>query len=210
MTSGSNSGPAVTAFLVTGALLVTGAACSGPPPERLPQALPQVETGWDRAVLTAQSEVPGAKLLSVRITDASGPDPVWLTRVADQQGTVHAVRVEAIRGRFLGTSVPSGQSTARKTSTAALISSAKVLPYDAVDKVKQPDFGKVTDVGLEKGRQGRTVWSVTIVTVQGSPARVYQVDALTAEVVDSRTVASGTPQGSEPAGPAVSASKSPG
>jgi uncharacterized membrane protein YkoI len=206
----ARSASAVAAFLLTGALLATGAACeSGPPPERRSQALPQVETRYDRAALTALSEVPGTKLLSVRITDTSTPDPVWLTQVADQQGTVHTVRVDATHGRFLDTSVPAGQSPARKAGTAALVASAKVLPEDAVDEVKQPDFGKVTAVDLEKGVQGRTVWSVTIATLQSEQTQSYQVDAVTSEVVHSSTSPGNSAVPSEPASPPASPSGSP-
>ncbi|WP_225813596.1 PepSY domain-containing protein [Streptomyces spinosus] len=201
--------PALAGFLATGALLVAGTACQSQPPEHRPEALPQVEAPYDRAVLTALSEVPGTTLLSVRVTDVSSPNPVWLTRVAEQNGTVHAVRVDAIHGRFLGTSVPGDQGQAQKARMAALIASAKVLPHDAVDKVKQPDFGKVTDVSLEKDNQGRPVWSVTIDTVQGGQTHVYQIDAVTSKVVHSSTVPGNSSVPREPASPPASSSGSP-
>ncbi|MFR0357337.1 PepSY domain-containing protein [Streptomyces sediminimaris] len=199
---------ALAACLVTGALLTTGAGCQGPPPEHRPEALPQVETRYDRAVLTSLSKVPGTKLLSVRVTDTSSPDPVWVTRVADDKGTVHAVRVDAVEGRFLGTSVPA-QPPALKPDTAALLASAKVSPEEAVDKVKRPEFGKVTDVSLEKGYQGRTVWAVTYVTVRSGQTHSYQVDAVTSEVVHSRTTPGNSTIPSEPASPPASPSGSP-
>ncbi|MFJ7150292.1 PepSY domain-containing protein [Streptomyces sp. NPDC100445] len=200
---------ALAGFLATGALLVTGTACQSQPPEHRPEALPQVEARYDRAVLTALSEVPGTKVFSVRVADLSSQKPVWLTRVAEPNGTVHTVRVDAIHGRFVDTSVPADQSSARKSRIAALIASAKVLPHDAVDKVKEPDFGKVTDVSLEKGYQGRTVWSVTIDTVQGGQTHVYQIDAVTSKVIHSSTIPGDSAIPSEPASPPASSSGSP-
>ncbi|MEU0112638.1 PepSY domain-containing protein [Streptomyces bobili] len=204
----AKSASAAAAFLVTGAFLAAGAACEGPPPEHRPEALPQVETRYDRAVLTAQSEVPGTKLVSVRVTDVSTPNPVWLTQVADENGTVQAVRVDAVDGRFLSASSPADQSPAQKSRTAALVASAKVLPEDAVDKVKKPDFGKVTDVSLGS-YQGRTVWSVTIATVRSGQTRTYQIDAATSEVVRSRTIPGSSSVPSAPASPPASPSDSP-
>ncbi|MFF9408085.1 hypothetical protein ACF1B0_21550 [Streptomyces anandii] len=200
---------AVTAFLVTGALLAMGAACQGPPKEHRPEALPQVETPYDHAVLTALSEVPDTKLVSVRVTDVSTPDPVWLTQVADAQGTVHAVRVDAVGGKFLDASVPADQSPAQKSRTAALVASAKVLPQDAVDKVKRPDFGKVTAVSLEKGENNKTVWAVTIATVESGRTHSYQIDAVTSKVLSSSTSPGNSSIPKEPASPAASPSGSP-
>ncbi|MHC3474856.1 PepSY domain-containing protein [Streptomyces sp. 7R007] len=140
----------------------------------------------------ALDEVPGSKLLSVGLRQLSGPRPVWFTRVAAKDGTVYIVRVDASLGGVVGTAVPPGQAAAGKARTAALVASAKVLPEEAVDKVapeaaQDPHFGKVTAVRLEKGRADRTVWSVTVATVQSQPTHTYQVDALTKEVVASRS-----------------------
>lgn len=200
---------ALAACLVTGALLTTGAGCQGPRPEHRPEALPQVETHYDRAVLTSLSKVPGTRLLSVRVTDTSTPEPVWVTRVADGKGRVHTVRVDAVHGRFLGTTAPAPQPSALKPDTAALLASAKVPPEKAVDEVKEPEFGKVTAVSLEKGAKGRTVWAVTIVTVRSGQTHSYQVDAVTSEVVRSRTTPGNSTVPSEPASPPASPSGSP-
>ncbi|TQJ91274.1 PepSY domain-containing protein [Streptomyces sp. SLBN-31] len=183
------------ALVIAGALL---AGCSGPPPGRRPEVLQQVQVRYDRAVRKALDEVPDSRLLSVGLRRVSAPEPVWLTRVATRDGTVHVVRVDATLGRLLSTSDKTGQSAQGRKSTAALASSAKLLPEEAVDKVastatKDPHFGKVTDVALEKGQDDRTVWSVTVATVQSAPTITYQVDAVTAEVVDSHSAVTSPP-----------------
>ncbi|MEV6791919.1 PepSY domain-containing protein [Streptomyces sp. NPDC051320] len=180
---------------VAGSLLSVGAGCSGPPPDRQPEALPQVDAHYERAVSKALDEVPGSRLVSVRITDTSRPEPVWRTRVSDKDGTIHVVHVDAFDGGLLDKSVPAGQPSAQKARVAALAASAKLLPEEAVDRVKKPDFGKVTDVSLEKGPHDRTVWSVTVATIQHGETHVYQVDAMTGKV-DSQTLS--VPPTSEP------------
>ncbi|MEV8564784.1 PepSY domain-containing protein [Streptomyces sp. NPDC051322] len=155
----------------------------------------------------ALDEVPGSRLVSVQITGPTAPEPVWRTRVTDKDGTIHVVRVDAFDGGLLDKSVPAGQPPAQKARIAALAASAKLLPEEAVDVVKKPDFGKVTDVSLEKSRHDRTVWSVTVATVQHGETHTYQVDAMTGKV-DSQT-SSSLPPTSEPASSVSSPSDSP-
>lgn len=179
-------GTGVSALVVVGALLATGAACDGPPPSPHPEVLPQVETPYDRAVREALDEVSGSRLLSVALRRVSEPQPVWHTRVAAQDGTVHLVRVDAVHGRLLGTAVPDGQSAADKERVSALAASAQV-PEEAVERVKGPDFGKVTGIRLEEGRQHEAVWSVDVTTVRRDDTQTYLVDAVTKDVLDRRT-----------------------
>jgi uncharacterized membrane protein YkoI len=181
--------PVALVLLVTCALLT---ACSGPPPASRPEVLPQVEVRFDRAVRKALDEVTGSRLLSVGLRRPSQPEPVWRTEVATQDGTVRVVRVDAVFGHLLGTTMPTDHSPGEKSRTAALVESAKVLPEEAAERVaakamEEPHFGKVTAVRLMKGSRGRTVWSVTVATVGHQPTHTYQVDAVTTKVVDSRT-----------------------
>ncbi|MFE0812172.1 PepSY domain-containing protein [Streptomyces sp. NPDC058794] len=179
--------PWVSASVAVGVLLLTGAGCEGPPPSPRPEVLPQVETPYDRAVREALDEVSGGHLLSVALRGATEPEPVWYTRVADRDGTVHVVRVGAVHGRLLGSSVPGGQSAADKERAAALADSAEVLPEEAVEQVKSPDFGKVSGIRLERDRQARTVWSVEVTAVRRDDTQTYLVDAVTKDVLDRRT-----------------------
>ncbi|WP_146608225.1 hypothetical protein [Streptomyces sp. NTH33] len=194
------------AVAVTGAL---GAACSGPPAAKNPEALPRVEIRYAQAVLKALDKVPGSHLLSVGLGGLSGPRPVWRTRVAADDGTVRLVRVGAIHGELLGVGPPTGQSAADKARVASLVKEVKVLPEDAVDKVKQPDFGQVTDVRLEKGTGGKTVWSITIATVRHGLTHNYQVDAVTSQVVSERTVGTIPPSAPNTAAPGTAGAPSP-
>jgi hypothetical protein len=57
------------------------------------------------------------------------------------------------------------QSTAEKERNAALITATRLLPEEAVEKVKKPEFGKVTDIRLENTLESRTVWSITLATI---------------------------------------------
>jgi uncharacterized membrane protein YkoI len=180
-------GTGVSTLVVAGALFTTGAACDGPPPSPRPEVLPQVEAPYDRALRKALDEVPGSRPLSVALRRVSDPQPVWHTRVAARDGTVHVVRVEAVQGRLLGTVVPDGQSAAAKERVSALVASAKVLPEEAVEQVKGPDFGKVTGLRLEKDRRDETVWSVDVTAVRRDDTQTYLVDAVTKDVLDRRT-----------------------
>lgn len=179
--------PYALTLVVTGTLLTAGVACSGPPPVSQTKPFPQVQARYDRAVAKALDEIPDSRLLSVTLTDTSAPEPVWRTRVSSKDGTVHMVRVDAVRGTVLATGVPSGQTPTRKAHNTTLTASAKLLPQEAVDTVRQPEYGTVTDVRLATGRQRKTVWSVTITSNPRAQRHVYQVDAVTAGVVDSHT-----------------------
>ncbi len=185
------SGPRPRAvILAVAGLLVT--ACSGPPSSTHSEVYPQVEFPFDRAVRKALAEVPDSKLFSVVLRQVSSPEPAWRTEVATKDGTVHLVRIDATLGRLLSTAVPADQSPEEKARTAALVEAAKVLPEEAAEKVaakamEDPRFGKVTEVRLMQYRMERLVWSVTVAAIAPEKTHTYQVDALSAKVVDSRT-----------------------
>lgn len=153
-----------------------------------------MEAPYDLAVSKALDEVPRSEFVSLSLRP-SDVRPEWLVRVADDTGSVRLVRVAATDGRLLGTSVPAGQSAGLKKRTAELVAAVRVLPEEAVDKVKKPDFGKVSGIALEEGPRGEPVWSVTVALVEPIRERVYEVDAVTSEVLSSLTTGgdSGTP-----------------
>ncbi|MBH5131845.1 hypothetical protein AB0E99_06010 [Streptomyces sp. NPDC030592] len=182
----SRTGLVLSALLTGGLLLVTGSACSQPPPARAPEVLPQVEAPYDLAIGKALDEVPHSEFVSLSLRP-SDVRPTWLVRVADDTGSERLVRVSATDGRLQGTSVPAGQSAGTKKRTAELVAAARVLPKEAVDKVKRPDFGKVSGMALHEGSGGQPVWSVTVALVEPLRERVYEVDAVTAEVLSSLT-----------------------
>ncbi|MFC8220083.1 hypothetical protein ACFUTY_18165 [Streptomyces sp. NPDC057362] len=182
----SRSGLVLSALLTGGLLLVTGSACSQPPPARAPEVLPQVEAPYDLAIGKALDEVPRSEFVSLSLRP-SDVRPTWLVRVADDTGSERLVRVSATDGRLRGTSVPAGQSAGTKKRTAELVAAARVLPKEAVDKVKRPDFGKVSGMALHEGSGGQPVWSVTVALVEPLRERVYEVDAVTSEVLSSLT-----------------------
>ncbi|CAL9402657.1 hypothetical protein [Streptomyces sp. enrichment culture] len=182
----SRSGLVLSALLTGGLLLVTGSACSQPPPARAPEVLPQVEAPYDLAIGKALDEVPRSEFVSLSLWP-SDVRPTWLVRVADDTGSKRLVRVSATDGRLRGTSVPAGQSAGTKKRTAELVAAARVLPKEAVDKVKRPDFGKVSGMALHEGSGGQPVWSVTVALVEPLRERVYEVDAVTSEVLSSLT-----------------------
>lgn len=186
----SRTGLVLSALLTGGTLLVTGSACSQPPPARPPEVLPQVEAPYDLAVGKALDEVPRSEFVSLSLRP-SDVRPTWLVRVADGTGAVRLVRVSATDGRLLGTSVPAGQTAGTEKRTAELVDAARVLPKEAVDKVKRPDFGKVSGIALHKGSRGQPVWSVTVALVEPVRERVYEVDAVTSEVLSSLTAGAG-------------------
>ncbi|WP_431990829.1 PepSY domain-containing protein [Streptomyces albogriseolus] len=180
--------------LVLGAVLL--ASCSGPPPASRPEVLGQVEFSFDRAVREALDEVPRSKLFSVEVRQVSGPDPVWRTEVATDDGTLHVVRIDASLGRLLDTFEPPEQPPARKARTAAQVKAAKVLPEEAAEKadataVENPHYGKVTALRLTRGKEDEPVWSVAVMTIRPEHTHIYQVDAVTGDVIDRRTTRPG-------------------
>ncbi|WP_129311200.1 PepSY domain-containing protein [Streptomyces sp. L2] len=196
-------------FVVAAALLAgTAAACSGPPPTHPSEVLPQVETEYDRAIRKALDEVSGSRLVSVGLSRVNTVAPVWRTSVATEDGTEHLVRVGAAGGDVLGADVPAGQSAASKTRTGTLVAGAKLLPEEAVDRVRMPEYGKVTDVRLEKDATGRTVWSVTIETVGPHRVHAYRVDAVTGEVTGVAPAGSASPAPSPSSTPSPSGTPS--
>ncbi|MEU6284495.1 PepSY domain-containing protein [Streptomyces sp. NPDC047028] len=195
-------------FVVAAALLAGTAACGGPPPTHPSEVLPQVATEYDRAIRKALDEVSGSKLVSVELSRVNTVAPVWRTSVATEDGTEHLVRVGAAGGDVLGADVPAGQSAASKTRTGTLVAGAKLLPEEAVDRVRMPEYGKVTDVRLEKDATGRTVWSVTIETVGPHRVHAYRVDAVTGEVTGVAPAGSASPAPSPSSTPSPSGTPS--
>ncbi|MEU3254861.1 PepSY domain-containing protein [Streptomyces sp. NPDC006997] len=176
-------------LLTTGVLV---AACDGPPPAHRPEVLRQVDATYDRAVRKALAEVPGAKLYAVGLRDGATAQPVWRAEVVAPDDSLRVVRVDASLGDVLGPTEPADRPPAERTRTAGLVSDAEVLPEDAVEKaaagaVHDPHYGKVTGVRLARDRENRAVWSVTVAAIDPRRTRTYDVDAVTAEVVGSRT-----------------------
>jgi len=171
-------------------LIAAGAALTGCTDYRLEpptEVLAQVEFPYDAAFARAQQEVPDSRPFSLGLRGADRAVPVWYGRVVTPDGTVHEVRMDAVRGRVLGESVPAGQSASAKSRAAALTAHAELLPSEAVKKVKEPDFGKVTQIGLTNGRTGGTgdaaVWRITVAALRRDDLRTYRVDAVTGEVL---------------------------
>jgi uncharacterized membrane protein YkoI len=171
------------------ALLIAGpvlAGCDNARMEPPAEVLPQVEFGYEEAFDKALHEVPDTLPLSLDLRSADRPQPVWYARVATSDGTVHEVRLDAVRGGVLGTEVPTGQTASTKSQVKELTEQAELLPSEAVEKVAEPYFGKVTRIGLTAGRGGATVWSVTVAKTGPHDLGTYQVDAVTGEVTGSR------------------------
>ncbi|WP_406308374.1 PepSY domain-containing protein [Streptomyces griseoaurantiacus] len=170
-------------------LLAAGVALTGCTDYRLEpptEVLPQLEFPYDEAFAKARHEVPDSRPFSLGLRDSDAPAPVWYGRVVTPDGTVHEVRMDAVRGRVLGTSVPAGQSASAKARTAALTERARLLPSEAVGRVKEPYFGKVTQIELSEGRRKAVVWRITVAAIRQDDLRTYQVDAVTGEVLSVR------------------------
>ncbi|AMW14575.1 hypothetical protein A4E84_36935 [Streptomyces qaidamensis] len=63
----------------------------------------------------------------------------------------------------------------------------------AATAVEDPRYGKVTAVRLTRGKEDKPVWSVGVTTIRPENTHIYQVDAVTGEVVRSRTTKPGPP-----------------
>ncbi|WP_030379074.1 MULTISPECIES: PepSY domain-containing protein [unclassified Streptomyces] len=170
------------------ALLLAGVTLTGCTDYRLApptEVLTQVEFPYDEAFTKAEHEVPDSEPYSMSLRGADEPVPVWYGRVATSDGTVHEVRMDATQGRVLGEEVPAGQSAAAKSRVAGLLAHAELLPSEAVEKIKEPYFGKVTQIELTDGKDDATVWRITVAEIHQDDLSTYQVDAVTGEVLTS-------------------------
>jgi uncharacterized membrane protein YkoI len=171
------------------AILLT--SCGNEKLDQQAEVLPAVEIEHDQAIRQALAEVPADRLVALELRGLEGGDPVWRSEVATRDGTVHLVRTDASTGRLLSTEIPPAQDSDSKSKTLDLLKEVEILPEEAAREVTKPDFGKVTAIHLEEkeNEKANIVWSINVATIEKSNVHVYDVDAVTGEILDRRSAA---------------------
>ncbi|QGV78743.1 PepSY domain-containing protein [Streptomyces ficellus] len=174
------------------------AGTASPPGQTRDQAerkalLGATEVTWDKAAATAVAEVPRGKLADIELTwarPASGsPSPAgspgtgartpeWEATVAAQDGTAHAVRVDAVSGKVTSSLTDPDQDAEDKQEWAARLGAATVTPQQAAQTATGRTKGTVSAVQLDD-----EVWSVDVVTTNDWNKTTYDVDARTGKIV---------------------------
>jgi uncharacterized membrane protein YkoI len=174
---------AATTAAAAAALVGVLAGCSGEAGDTRREVIPAAEVEYSQAIRTSVAEVPRSELIAAELQTPDKETPVWRSRVATDDGTVHVVRLDASTGRLLGTESARGQSSSDKARVRSLLERATIRPEEAVREVTEPDFGKVSAVELGE-RNGRVIWSVDVVTVEEDNVHVYTIDATNGKVLN--------------------------
>ncbi|MFE7521428.1 PepSY domain-containing protein [Streptomyces halstedii] len=90
--------------------------------------------------------------------------PKWMAQVAETDGTVHIVTIDAVSGDVLDSKPEANQSDADKQQTADRIAKVKEMPQQAAQVATDKKKGIVTSVDLDENDSQTLVWKVDVVT----------------------------------------------
>ncbi|MFF2717344.1 PepSY domain-containing protein [Streptomyces sp. NPDC058011] len=115
--------------------------------------------------------------------------PVWVAEVAEKDGTVHTVRINAVDGKVIEARVDADQDAEDKKQTADRLAQATQTPEQAAKVATEKKKGTVTSVGLDEadGNDGSSVvWSVDVVGSDWKKT-TFDVDAKNDTIVREET-----------------------
>ncbi|MFG3251233.1 PepSY domain-containing protein [Streptomyces sp. NPDC048187] len=163
---------------------------------------------WDKAADTAVKEVPEGKLVDLELkrTDAdataspsgspsgsaspSMPNPApsagapeWEAKVAQTDGTLHRIDIDAVSGKVFRTMVDPDQDADDKTQVSDWLDKAKQTPQQAVKAATAKAKGTVTHVELGDNDDQQVVWSVDVVDKGNWNKASIDVDAANGKVL---------------------------
>ncbi|MGB8946916.1 MAG: PepSY domain-containing protein [Streptomyces sp.] len=115
---------------------------------------------------------------------AAGPQ--WVAEVAEKDGTVHEVRIDAVSGKVISSAPESDQDAGDKKETADWLSRVKQSPEQAAKAATGKKKGTVTSVGLDDKDGGALVWSVDVVTDDWNKTD-FEVDAVKGTITHEET-----------------------
>ncbi len=159
---------------------------------------------WDKAADTAVKEVPEGKLVDLELkrvdatataspTGSPSPSmpnpapsqgaPEWEAKVAQTDGTLHWVHVDAVSGKVFRTQVDPDQDADGKTEVADRLKQAKQTPQQAVKAAMNEAQGTVTHVELGDNDQQQVVWAVDVVSKDNWNKTTVDVDAANGKVL---------------------------
>ncbi|CAL9662569.1 PepSY domain-containing protein [Streptomyces sp. G3] len=166
---------------------------------------------WDKAADTAVKEVPEGKLVDLELkrTDAdataspsgsptgsaspSMPNPApsegapeWEAKVAQSDGTLHRIDIDAVSGKVFRTMVDPDQDPDDKTQITEWLDKAKQTPQQAVKAATAKAKGTVTHVELGDNDDQQVVWDVDVVDKKSWDKTSVVVDAANGKVLSQK------------------------
>ncbi|AIV38181.1 PepSY domain-containing protein [Streptomyces sp. R1] len=166
---------------------------------------------WDKAADTAVKEVPEGKLVDLELkrTDAdataspsgsptgsaspSMPNPApsegapeWEAKVAQSDGTLHRIDIDAVSGKVFRTMVDPDQDPDDKTQITEWLDKAKQTPEQAVKAATEKAKGTVTHVELGDNDDQQVVWDVDVVDKKNWDKTSVVVDAANGKVLSQK------------------------
>ncbi|MFI7387380.1 PepSY domain-containing protein [Streptomyces sp. NPDC049813] len=148
--------------------------------------VPRAKVGYDKAMTAAVQAVSGSKPVSIELKGPSGK-PGWDAKVATDDGTESAVRVDAVTGEAGRPRTEADQDSDDKKELAGWLTKAMVTPQQAADTATEKTDGTVTSVELDDTDQGGPMWSVDVVTTKDWNKTTYDIDATDRKVLRRHT-----------------------
>ncbi|MEU0157294.1 PepSY domain-containing protein [Streptomyces sp. NPDC006261] len=112
--------------------------------------------------------------------------PVWVAEVAEKDGTVHTVRINAVDGKVIEARVDADQDAEDKKQTAEWLTQATQTPEQAAKVATEKKKGTVTSVGLDDNDGNGVIWSVDVVGSDWKKT-TFDVDAKNDTIVREET-----------------------
>lgn len=151
--------------------------------ERRKALIPAAKVNYDKALRVAVAAVPSSEPIAAEL---KGPPskPYWRTAVATSDGTVHAVRVDAVSGKAEPPRTESDDPD-EKQELAARLNKATVTAQQAAQTATDKTKGTVSSIELGDADNGsdKVAWSVVVVTTNDWNETEYDIDATNRKVL---------------------------
>lgn len=113
--------------------------------------------------------------------------PEWAVEVAEPDGTVHDVEVDAVTGKVFRSRADADQDADDRREVADRLKRARQTLQQAVEAATGKKKGTVTDAELDDDDARRTFWSVDIVTPGDWHRTTYDIDAANGRILRERS-----------------------
>ncbi|NEE37657.1 PepSY domain-containing protein, partial [Streptomyces sp. SID7982] len=112
--------------------------------------------------------------------------PVWVAEVAEKDGTIHTVRINAVDGKVIEARVDADQDADDKKQTADRLAQATQTPQQAAKVATEKKKGTVTSVSLDDNDGKGVIWQVDVVGSDWKKT-TFDVDAKNDTIVREET-----------------------
>ncbi|CAM5329898.1 PepSY domain-containing protein [Streptomyces griseus] len=112
--------------------------------------------------------------------------PVWVAEVAEKDGTVHTVRINAVDGKVIEARVDADQDADDKKETADRLAQATQTPQQAAKVATEKKKGTVTSVSLDDNEGNGIMWQVDVVGSDWKKT-TFDVDAKNDTIIREET-----------------------